>query len=83
MWKRVERVAQAAESLTGSAVDRVGSKIRVGALTGSGQKSGSGSDRVRDGVSIRFDRVKNGSGERLGRSCLLGQANVSMTSADQ
>ena len=54
-------------------------------FTGSGQKPGSGSDRVRDYVSMmsasgnlnRFDRVENGSGQRL------GQADVNMTSANQ
>ena len=57
------------------------------ALIGLGQKSGSGSDRVRDDVSMtlasgnlnRFDRVENGSGQRLGRSCDW----VKLTSANQ
>ena len=67
-------------TLTGSAVDRVGSKSgsavnrvgskswsgvdRVGSKSGPGQKSGPGSDQFRDDVSIRFDRVENGSGQR-------------------
>ena len=65
MWKRVSQVAGL---LTGSGVDLVGSKSgsgvdRVGSNSRSGQKSGSGSDQVRDDVSIRFDRVENGSGQ--------------------
>ena len=52
-----QRVSQAAGLLTGSGVDRVGSKSgsgvgRVGSKSGSDQKSGSGSDRVRDDVSM-------------------------------
>ena len=61
-------MAQAAGSLTGSAVDRVGSKSgscvdrvgskfesvvdRVRSKSESAQKSGSGSDRVRDDVTM-------------------------------
>ena len=99
----MERVAQAAGSLTGSAVDLVGALTGSGQnsgwpLTGSGQNSGRGIDRVgskirvglgpgqrwrQHDVSIRFDRVENGSGQRLGRSYLLGQTDVSMTPSDQ
>ena len=62
-------------SKSGSGVDRVGSKIRVRLRP------------VRDDVSMtsvsgnlnRFDRVENGSGQRLGRSCDW----VTLTSANQ
>ena len=77
MWKRVSQAAGllTGSVLTGSGVDQVGALTGSGQnsgrpLTGSGQnlgrvkKSVSGSDRVRDDVSIRFDRVENESGQR-------------------
>ena len=83
MWKRVERVAQAAGSLIGSTVDRVGSNIRVWELTGSGQKSGSGLDRVRDDVSMTSTSGLTGSKTDRVRDWVGHAYWVKLTSANQ
>ena len=64
-------------ALTGSGIDRVGSKSgsgvdRFGSKSGSGQKSGYGSDRVRDYVSMTSASGLTGSKTDRGRTGLTG-----------
>ena len=68
----VDRVSvDRVRSKSGSGVDRSGQNPGQ-SLTGSGQKSGLGSDRVRDDVSIRFDRVKKRIGAETGSGQVTG-----------